>query len=100
MVRWHIIDDRRRQESCLINCPRTKMSAHASTESDSSRKCHHYSDTLLVESIARNDWAAGDVLADGPSPGAWVDASPSRSKRIRQWQKCARWLFGSVAAGL
>ena len=24
------------------------MSAHASTESDSSRKCHHYSDTLLV----------------------------------------------------
>ena len=30
MVRRHIIDDRRRQELCLINCPRTKMSAHAS----------------------------------------------------------------------
>jgi hypothetical protein len=25
MVRRHIIDDRRRQELCLINCPRTKM---------------------------------------------------------------------------
>src|SRR5215831_20497422 len=30
MVRRHIIDDRRRQELRLINCPRTKMSAHAS----------------------------------------------------------------------
>src|ERR1700734_3875884 len=30
IVRRHIIDDRRRQELCLINCPRTKMSAHAS----------------------------------------------------------------------
>ena len=30
MVRRHIIDDRRRQELCLINCPRTKMSAHPS----------------------------------------------------------------------
>jgi hypothetical protein len=30
MVRRHIIDNRRRQELCLINCPRTKMSAHAS----------------------------------------------------------------------
>src|SRR6202044_3048006 len=47
MVRRHVIDPRRRQQLCLINCPRTKMSAHASTESDSSRKCHHYSDTLL-----------------------------------------------------
>jgi hypothetical protein len=49
LTRLHalVIDDRRRQESCLINCPRTKMSAHASNESDSSRKCHNYSDTLL-----------------------------------------------------
>jgi hypothetical protein len=30
MVRRHIIDDRRRQEWGLINCPRTKKSAHAS----------------------------------------------------------------------
>ena len=39
--------------ACLINCPRTKMSAHASNESDSSRKCHNYSDTLLGDSVAR-----------------------------------------------
>ena len=42
MVRRHIIDDRRRQELCLINCPRTEMSAHAAKGIDLSRKCHHY----------------------------------------------------------
>src|SRR5262245_8896337 len=64
MVRRHIIDHRRRQELYLINCPSTKMSAHASRESDSSRKCHDYSDTLLVQ----------------PAP-----APCSRSRSLNRW---------------
>ena len=99
MVGRHIIDDRRRQELCLINCPRTKQTVrklrdtksavrisrptiaqsgenHENSlsarlygvshrvfarsgkcllmpqrESDSSRKYHHYSDTLLAGCI-------------------------------------------------
>src|SRR4029077_15140929 len=45
----------------LINCPRTKMSAHASNESDSSRKCHHYSDTLLAELKRRHPTATTEA---------------------------------------
>jgi hypothetical protein len=47
MVRRHIIDNRRRQEVHLINCQGRKCLLMPQRESDSSRKCHHYSDTLL-----------------------------------------------------
>ena len=47
MVRRHVIGDRRRQELRLINLPRSKSGLMSRKESDSSRKCHDYSDTLL-----------------------------------------------------
>src|SRR6202044_3155427 len=90
---------------CLINCPRTKMSAHASTESDSSRKCHHYSDTLLALSDVGSSIASERAASGRPFCLPLVDGVLARSHLI-QSQGCERpavpryYSFGSTLNGV
>ena len=64
VVPRHVIGNRWRQELRLINLPRSKMSAHVAKESDLPRKCHHYSDTLLVAKHLSRDGEFEDVSID------------------------------------
>ena len=77
MVRRHIIDERRWQKLCLINCPRTKMSVMPQRESDSSRKCHHDSDTLLASEFWRKTAQHGGVAGHADTPDSGRDGLES-----------------------
>src|ERR1700733_2768442 len=97
MVRRHITDDRRRQELCLIIVQERKCLLMPQRESDSSRTCHHYSDTLIVHGPRLGCRGAGVSDNEAAFSSAHVQMSLCRSALHFALQLS---VFGNVCGAL